>query len=202
MPLGVGVDEVVALAVAADDPVGKLLGIVARALPVAAQRVEPVGVAAAPCRHHGRGSLGGHRHDPAVGRLFLQRLGERRCHEVIGAGTLPACRERHGGVVGIIAPAVADDAVRRGHGARRERGQRDGRDGLLVVVAAVGVADASFREAEEAPLFEVLGVAFEVSGTHRPDDDLDDEPGPGGRSDMRQGGECRQKRERAEFHGA
>ena len=65
----------------------------------------------------------------------------------------------------------------RGHGSRGERGQRDGRGGLQIVVAAVGIDRAALREAAEAAFAEVCGVAVEVLAAHRADDDLHDQPG-------------------------
>ena len=176
-PLARDVRKVVAFAVAPGDPFGHFGGVVGRGHPVAARRVEPEHLSAVPGRHHGRNGLGGDRDGAAARGVPQQRLRERRGDQVVGAGTFAACGQFDGPVGGVIHPARADHAVGRGHGPRGERGQRDGRSGLQIVVAAVGIDRAALREAAETAFAEVFGVAVEVFAAHRADDDLDDPPG-------------------------
>ena len=72
-------------------------------------------------------------------------------------------------------------------GARGERGERYGRRGLLVVVAAVGEDRAPVQQAPEPAFAVVAGIPAEVFGAHRAYDDVDDQAGA-----CRRGFECRQ----------
>ena len=192
--------EVVVLAVAAGDPVGQLLRIVGRRGPVAAPGVEPEDVAALPGQEDGRFGLGGDGHRAAFGALRAQRLGQRRGDEVVGAGAALAFGQEDRLVRGVVPPCRADDAVHRGHGARCERCERDGRRGLHAVVAGVGIACAALGQALQPAVAEIRGVALQVAGPHRADDDLHDQPRPG-----RSRRECRgsqQEQDDSLLHGA
>ncbi len=198
-PLRGHVGAVVALAVAALDPLGQR-GVAPRGGPAAVRRVEPQGRAAAPGHHHGRRGLGGDRHGLAARQVLQERLGQRGGDQVVGARALPPGDQLHGAVVDVVAPARAHHAVHRGLGPRGEGGQRDGGEGLLVVVAGVGVDRAPFREAAEAPLAELSGVAVEVLGAHRADDDLHDQSGAG-RGGGRRSEEQGEEQYAVAFHG-
>ena len=188
-PLRGGVGEVVALVVAAVDPFGNPGGIVERGDPVAPYGIEPEDLAAAAGQHDGRGCFGGDGCRAAFGVLPAEGLRKRGCHEMVGSRAFAPVGERDDAVRGVVHPPVADYAVGRGQGARRERGQRDGGGGLLEIVAAVRIDRAALHQAAESPFAEVGVVAPEILGAHRPDNDLDDQPGrlgaeaPGGREE-------------------
>lgn len=137
--------------------------------------LEPVCFAAVSGHHHGRHRLGGHRGRPALGVVLAQGFAECRGDELVGARAPVAVDQADAAVGGIVDPAGADHPVGRGHGPRREGGQRDGRRGLLEVVAAVGVDRAAVGQTSETALSEVGGIAVEVFGAHRSHDDLHDQ---------------------------
>ena len=186
-PFGGDVREVVAFAVAAGDPFGYFGGVIGRRFPVAARRIEPEGFAAVPGHDDRRHRLGGNRDGFGSGLVLQERLGERRGYQVVGPRALAPGDQFHGVVFDVVAPAGADYAVRRRHGARGERGERYGRRGLLVVVAAVGEDRAPVQQAPEPAFAVVVGIPAEVFGAHRAYDDVDDQAGA-----CRRGFECRQ----------
>ena len=103
-PFGGDVREVVAFAVAARHPFGNVGGVVGRGGPAAARRVEPEDLAAASAQDDRRRGFGRHGDGLAAGFVLQERFGERRGDQVVGD---------------VVAPARADDPVRRGHRARR-----------------------------------------------------------------------------------
>ena len=118
-PFGGDVREVVAFAVAARHPFGNVGGVVGRGGPAAARRVEPEDLAAASAQDDRRRGFGRHGDGLAAGFVLQERFGERRGDQVVGACAVASGDQFHGLVGDVVAPARADDPVRRGHRARR-----------------------------------------------------------------------------------
>ena len=71
---------------------------------------------------------------------------------------------------------------------------------MQVVVMALGIEGAAAYEPQESLVGEVVGVAVQVFGAHRTDDDLYDQPRRFGRHRAECRGQSEKGEEIAEFH--
>ena len=192
-------------------PHGQRFGIERRGDPVGARGVHPEYVTRVPACHDGRCGVERHGGDEALGRALLEAFAQRRGHQIAGRTVADAgvavdahrgavLDEFHDVVVHVIDPPLGDDAVYRRVGSRGERGERNGGRGMQVVVMALGIEGAAAYEPQESLVGEVVGVAVQVFGAHRTDDDLYDQPRRFGRRRAECRGQGEKGEEIAEFH--
>ena len=180
-PVGQQVREVVPLAVAAGNPLGHRVGVVERGGPLGLRGLDPEDLPLATAHDNRRRGLQGQRYAFACGVVVAERLGQGGGYEVVAAVATSSRGESNNRVVGVVKPIVANHAVHRGHGSRREGCQRYGGGGLLVVVTTFGEVGTALHQALKATFGEVVGIALQISGAHRAYDNLHHQTGRFGR---------------------